>query len=109
MSERFDEADESVGVDDHVADVVAAVSAVAGPCVIVGHSYGSIPMWGAASVMPDRVVALVDLDGFLPRAMHAHSRCFRRCVVSSTGSSARRRRGSFGRSARQLSVSPTRR
>jgi len=64
--ERFDEADDTVGVDDHIADVIAAIRAADAPCV-VGHSYGSIPMWGAASAVPDRIVALIDLDGFLPR------------------------------------------
>jgi pimeloyl-ACP methyl ester carboxylesterase len=68
MGERFDEADETVGVDTHVADVVDAIRAADAPCVVVGHSYGSIPMWGAAAAVPDRVVALIDLDGFLPRA-----------------------------------------
>ncbi len=51
VGERFDEADESVGVDDHIADVVAAIRTADAPCVVVGHSYGSIPMWGAASVV----------------------------------------------------------
>ncbi len=68
IGERFDEADESVGVDDHVADVVDAIRAVETSCVVVGHSYGSIPMWGAAALVPDRVVALIDLDGFVPQA-----------------------------------------
>ena len=68
IGERFDEADETVGLDDHVADVVAAIGAADRPCVLVGHSYGSIPMWGAAAAVPERVVGLIDLDGFLPRA-----------------------------------------
>jgi pimeloyl-ACP methyl ester carboxylesterase len=68
VGERFDEADETVGVDDHIADVIAAIRAADAPCVVLGHSYGSIPMWGAASAVPDRIVALIDLDGFLPRA-----------------------------------------
>jgi pimeloyl-ACP methyl ester carboxylesterase len=68
IGERFDEADETVGVDDHIADVVEAIRTADGWCVVVGHSYGSIPMWGAAAAVPDRVAALIDLDGFLPRA-----------------------------------------
>ena len=52
-----------MGVDDHIADVVAAIRAADAPCVVVGHSYGSIAMWGAASAVPDRIVALIDLDG----------------------------------------------
>jgi pimeloyl-ACP methyl ester carboxylesterase len=68
IGERFDEADEAVGVDDHVADVVDAIRGAGTSCVVIGHSYGSIPMWGAAALVPDRLDALIDLDGFLPRA-----------------------------------------
>ena len=67
IGERFDEATEDVGVDTHVSDVVDAIRTADVPCVLVGHSYGAIPVWGAAALVPDRVVGVIDLDGFLPQ------------------------------------------
>jgi pimeloyl-ACP methyl ester carboxylesterase len=71
IGERFSEASVDVGVNDHIADVIDAVEASGTSCILVGHSYGSIPMWGAAAAISDRIAAVIDLDGFLPR----HGQC----------------------------------
>src|SRR4051812_9731745 len=65
MGERFDEAERRRR--HHIGDVVDAVRAADTPCVLVGHSYGSIPVWGAAAAIPDCLAAVINLDGFLAR------------------------------------------
>jgi pimeloyl-ACP methyl ester carboxylesterase len=47
---------------DHVAAVVAAVDAVAGPVVLVGHSGGGALAYAAADARPDRVARIVYVD-----------------------------------------------
>ncbi|GAA5150168.1 alpha/beta fold hydrolase [Nocardioides marinquilinus] len=60
----------TITLDTHVADVVRAVDETAEPgvrdVVLVGHSYGGLPITGAADARADVVSALVYLDAFLP-------------------------------------------
>jgi pimeloyl-ACP methyl ester carboxylesterase len=61
--------DRAVNLDQHVAEVTAAVRAAAGTerdVVLVGHSYGGCLINGAADAVPERVRALVYLDAFVP-------------------------------------------
>ncbi|MDO9457524.1 alpha/beta fold hydrolase [Nocardioides sp.] len=65
--------DRRVVLDTHVADVVAAVDAAPAASrtgrdvVLVGHSYGGLPITAAADVRSDVVRALVYLDAFVPQ------------------------------------------
>ncbi|GAA1985144.1 alpha/beta fold hydrolase [Kitasatospora viridis] len=60
--------DGSVNLDTHIADVVRAIDEdPAEPVVLVGHSYGGMPITGAADQRPERIRSLVHLDAFAPR------------------------------------------
>jgi pimeloyl-ACP methyl ester carboxylesterase len=60
-----DDADpRDVALADHVAAVVAAVDACAGPVLLVGHSAGSGLAWAAADARVDRVAGVVLVGGF---------------------------------------------
>ncbi|MER6951705.1 alpha/beta fold hydrolase [Nonomuraea sp. NPDC000554] len=52
--------DRDAGLDDHVAEVVAALDAGDGDVVLVGHSYGGLVARQAADVRPVEHVVLVD-------------------------------------------------
>lgn len=53
----------------HVADVAAHVRALgSAPIVLAGHSYGAAVANEVAALFPERISALVNLDGFLTRA-----------------------------------------
>ncbi|MCW1959688.1 MAG: alpha/beta hydrolase [Mycobacterium sp.] len=65
---------QSINLDDHVAQAVAALGAVpvesgvsdGRDTVLVGHSYGGSIISGVADAVPDRVRALVYLDALIP-------------------------------------------
>lgn len=56
----------SVTLRDHVDDLAARVARVAGDVILVGHSYSSMVTAQVADRMPDRVIGLVHVGGFLP-------------------------------------------
>lgn len=52
----------------HIDDVVSAIDAVKEPrVVLVGHSYGGMPVMGAADARAERIAAMVFLDAVVPR------------------------------------------
>jgi len=53
-----------IGLADHVAAVVAAIDAVAGPSLVVGHSASATLACCAADVRPEKVRRLVYVGGF---------------------------------------------
>ena len=54
---------------DHVGAVVEAIERAGGDRVVmVGHSYGGMPITGAADRVPGRIARLVYLDAFVPEA-----------------------------------------
>jgi pimeloyl-ACP methyl ester carboxylesterase len=56
-----------VDLDTHIADVTGVIEAEELEAVVLlGHSYGGMPITGAADRMPERVGALVYLDAHLP-------------------------------------------
>ncbi len=56
-----------IGLGDHVDAVIAAIDAVAGPVVLVGHSGGGAIAHAVADSRPERVVRVVYVDS-LPLA-----------------------------------------
>ncbi len=54
----------SAGLEDQLADVVAAVDAAASPVMVVGHSVAATLAWMAADARPDRVARVVMIGGF---------------------------------------------
>lgn len=46
--------------------VADALEALAGPAVVVGHSWGGYPITGAAALAPDRIARLIYLCAYLP-------------------------------------------
>lgn len=54
----------SATLDDQVAAVVAAIDALAGPPLVVGHSAAATLAWIAADVRPDQVAKVVFIGGF---------------------------------------------
>jgi pimeloyl-ACP methyl ester carboxylesterase len=68
LAERRHEVTPSTGLEDHVADVVAALEWADEPVVLVGHSYAGIVVTAAADRQPDRVAQLVLIDAAVPRA-----------------------------------------
>lgn len=55
-----------ITLDTHIDQIVATLDAADGPAVLVGHSYGGLPIVAAADRRPDSVRAVVLLDAFLP-------------------------------------------
>jgi pimeloyl-ACP methyl ester carboxylesterase len=55
-----------VSVEDHVAQVVAAVEAAERPVILVGHSYGTRPVSGAWDRARDQVDHVVFVEGTAP-------------------------------------------
>ncbi|THV23529.1 alpha/beta fold hydrolase [Glycomyces paridis] len=51
-----------VGLRDHIDAVVAAVDAIAGPVVLVGHSGGGAIAHAVADTRPDRIARVVYVD-----------------------------------------------
>ncbi|GAA1944279.1 alpha/beta fold hydrolase [Kitasatospora viridis] len=54
------------GLTEHTRQVGEVLAAADEPVVLVGHSYGSFPMLGAADRWPDRVARTVLIDAPLP-------------------------------------------
>ncbi|MBO0979190.1 alpha/beta fold hydrolase [Microbacterium sp. SD291] len=61
-------ASSDIGIADWVAAGVAAVDAVPGPVVVVGHSGGGNVAWGVADARPDRVARVIFVDTVPPPA-----------------------------------------
>jgi len=57
-----------IGIADWVAHAVAAVDAVDGDVVVVGHSGGGNVAWGVAGARPDRVSRVIFVDTVPPPA-----------------------------------------
>ncbi|WP_144872815.1 alpha/beta fold hydrolase [Microbacterium sp. 1.5R] len=55
-----------IGIADWVAAGVAAVDAVSGPVVVVGHSGGGNVAWGVADARPDSVSRVIFVDTVPP-------------------------------------------
>jgi pimeloyl-ACP methyl ester carboxylesterase len=51
-----------IGLRDHVDSVVAAIDALEGPIVLVGHSGGGAVIYAATDVRPDRVSRAIYVD-----------------------------------------------
>lgn len=60
------EPDRVITLDTHVAQLVELVSGLAGPAVVVGHSYAGSVLSGAADAVPQRFRSLVYVDAFVP-------------------------------------------
>ena len=57
-----------INLERHIEDTVCALdSATCSDIVLVGHSYGGMPVIGAADRRADRIATLVLLDAFAPR------------------------------------------
>lgn len=57
----------AVNLDTHIADICGVIEAEElNDVVLVGHSYGGMPITGAADRMAERIGALVYLDAFTP-------------------------------------------
>lgn len=65
---RAEEAGPEVSVEDHVADIVAAIEAAAPPVILVAHSYGGRPATGAWDRARDRVAHMVYVEAPAPLA-----------------------------------------
>lgn len=67
LGERAAEAAPSVGLGIHIEDVVDTVlRRDLHDLVLIGHSYGGMVVTGVAARVPDRVRAVVYVDGFVP-------------------------------------------
>ncbi|HET8526525.1 MAG TPA: alpha/beta hydrolase [Actinomycetota bacterium] len=63
LGERANLASPEIDLERHVADIVGALEeADLRDVVLVGHSYGGIPVTGAADRIPDRLAAVVYVD-----------------------------------------------
>src|SRR3569833_445257 len=65
LGHRRQEASAQIGMTVHTGDVVREIDKLHGQLVLVGHSYGGALVTEAVHLRPDRVVAVVILDGFL--------------------------------------------
>ncbi|HEY4152712.1 MAG TPA: alpha/beta fold hydrolase, partial [Pseudolysinimonas sp.] len=52
----------NITFQDHVDAVTAAIDAIDGPVVLVGHSGGGAIAWGAVDARPDRVARVIYVD-----------------------------------------------
>jgi pimeloyl-ACP methyl ester carboxylesterase len=68
LGRRRHEVTPSTGLEDHVADIVAAIDVADRPLVLVGHSYAGLVVAAAADRVADHVDELVLVDGALARA-----------------------------------------
>jgi pimeloyl-ACP methyl ester carboxylesterase len=58
--------DAEMTAEDHATQVIAAIDDLA-DVVLVGHSYGGMPIAVAADRVPERLALVVHLDAFAPR------------------------------------------
>ena len=65
LGHRRREASAEIGLAVHTEDVVVEIDKIDGDVVLVGHSYGGALVTEAAHLCPDRVAAVVILDGYL--------------------------------------------
>lgn len=67
LGERFHLADDELGLETHIEDVVNLIRFEdLQNIILVGHSYGGMVISGVADRMPDRIARLVYLDAFVP-------------------------------------------
>jgi pimeloyl-ACP methyl ester carboxylesterase len=68
MGERAHLAAPDVGLETHIEDVVATVELEdLSDVVLCAHSYGGVPVTGAADRIPERIRLLVYIDALVPR------------------------------------------
>ncbi len=59
---------QTINLDTHIEDVCAAIeSNDLRKVTLVGHSYGGMPITGAADRMPDRIQTIIYLDAMIPQ------------------------------------------
>lgn len=69
MAERESEARAETNLRTHIDDVVQVLEEGGlTETVLVGHSYGGAVVTGAANLCPERLAAVIVLDGFVPNA-----------------------------------------
>ncbi len=67
LAERHTELSQTTGLYDHIADVVRAIdNAHEDKLILVGHSYGGMPVMGAADQRAERIASILFLDAFVP-------------------------------------------
>jgi pimeloyl-ACP methyl ester carboxylesterase len=67
LGDRAHLASDAVNMDTHIADIVNFVKwEDLNNFVLVGHSYGGLPVTGAADQIGDKVASIVYLDAFIP-------------------------------------------
>ena len=67
LADRVHLASDAVNMDTHIADIVNFVKwEDLTNFVLVGHSYGGLPVTGAADQIGDKVTSIVYLDAFIP-------------------------------------------
>ncbi|MFN3989492.1 MAG: alpha/beta fold hydrolase [Erythrobacter sp.] len=68
LAERAGELTGTLGLDDHIASVIAFIeSADLSDIVLVGHSYGGMVITGVADALAARIAQLVYLDAAVPQ------------------------------------------
>jgi len=68
LADRSHLLSEAVTLDTHIADIVNVIDwHDLEDVVLCGHSYGGVPVTGAADQRSGRIAALVYLDAFIPR------------------------------------------
>lgn len=83
----------TIGLDDHIADVLATLAAEElDAAILVGHSYAGMVITGVADRVPERLAALVYLDAVVPRSGESWSsthapdtQALRRAAIAETG------------------------
>lgn len=67
LGDRVHLASDAVNLDTHIADIVNFVKwEDLNNFVLVGHSYGGLPVTGAVEQIGDKVASIVYLDAFIP-------------------------------------------
>ncbi|MFZ5494965.1 MAG: alpha/beta fold hydrolase [Verrucomicrobiota bacterium] len=67
LGEHHHLATPSIGLDDHITDIVNLILFEdLHDVVLLGHSYGGMVITGVADRIPDRIARLVYLDAFVP-------------------------------------------
>jgi len=77
MGEHVHRQDEGIGLDTHIADILALLRWYdLRDVILVAHSYGSCVTMGAAEQVAERIARLVHLDGIVP----AHGQSVADCL-----------------------------